>query len=303
MQVLNAIDNEDIIKQIISEKGHDAEHNYYNYIYNCDTGEEPLFFKTGNCEGILTFYYAKNSTYRTFSSILAEKNERLNCLIKFLEYVKSKGAKKIEVETDAEFRKEIQEHFKNKDNYKVGNVIITFTWPVYKMDEWTGDKLEGKEWKDIRYYWNKYFREHKVEFTDVSKIDKKILKELVLQWKKQRTGKRVTFYRCYLNAVENNFKGFNTRIMIVDGKVTAITAGFKVPNKNYYYSSIGLYSKDIDRTSEISNLDDLRELKKQGYDYVDFGGGEEELLQFKLKFKPSFTYKTYVFSISPIRPK
>jgi hypothetical protein len=300
---LNAIDNEKIVKNIISKKGYDAEHNYYNYIYNCDTDEEPLFFKTGNSEGILTFYYEKQSSYRTFSSIMAKKNARLNCLIKFLDYVKSKGAKKIEMETDAEFRKEIQKHFRNDKNYKVGSVTMTFTWPVFKMNEWTGDKIEGKKWKDMRYYWHKYFREHRVEFKDANKVDKQILKELVLQWKKQRTGKRVTFYKCYLNAVENNFKGFKTRIMLVDGHVAAITAGFKVPNKNYYYSAIGIYSRDIDRTGEISNLDDLRELKKKGYEYVDFGGGEEELSNFKSKFKPSYTYKTYVFTIVPNKTK
>jgi hypothetical protein len=91
--------------------------------------------------------------------------------------------------------------------------------------------------------------------------------------------------------------------MLVDGHVAAITAGFKVPNKNYYYSAIGIYSRDIDRTGEISNLDDLRELKKKGYEYVDFGGGEEELSNFKSKFKPSYTYKTYVFTIVPNKTK
>ena len=137
---MNAIDNEKTIKYIISTKGYDAEHNYYNYIYNCDIGEEPLFFKTGDCEGVLTFYYAKQSSYRTFSSVLAKKNKRLNCLVKFLEYVSLKGAKKVEIETDNEFRKEILAHFKKNKNYKIGKVTRIFTWPVYKMNEWTGDK-------------------------------------------------------------------------------------------------------------------------------------------------------------------
>jgi hypothetical protein len=167
------------------------------------------------------------------------------------------------------------------------------------MKRWGGDLMQGKDWKDIRYYWHKYFRDHKVEFKDAHEVDKTVLKELVLRWKKQRTGKRVTFYKYYLNAIENGFEGFSTRIMIVDGNVAAITAGFKVPNKNYYYSAIGIYSRDIERTGEISNMDDLMQLKKKGYEYVDFGGGEEELTQFKKKFKPDSYYKTYIFSIVP----
>jgi len=299
MELLNAIENEKLVEDIISKKGYAAEHNYHNYIYNCDSGEEPLFFRTGEYEGILTFYYAKNSTYRIFSSVLAQEDSRMECLMKFLDYATSKGAKKVEIEVEEEFRKEILNHLKNDTRYKARNVTTTFTWPIFKMEKWDGDLMQGKDWKDIRYYWNKYFREHKVAFKAASEVDKKELKELASRWKKQRTGKRVTFYKYYLNAIENDLKGFNTRIMVVDGNVVAMTAGFKIPNKNYYYSSIGIYSRDIERTGEISNMDDLMQLKKKGYEYVDFGGGEEELTQFKKKFRPDHYYRTYVFNIVP----
>jgi hypothetical protein len=296
-QMLNAYDDAELVKDIILRKGYATEHNYYNYIYSCDFGEEPLFFKISDDEGILTFYYAKTSSYRIFSPILADASNRLNCLIKFLEYAFANNVKKVEVEAESEFREEILKYIKSDKRYKARAVNTIFTWPVFKMNEWNGDLMQRKDWKDIRYYWNKYFREHKVEFKDASEIDKDILKGLVLKWKEQRTGKRVTFYKYYLNIIENGFKGFNTRIMIVDGNVAAMTAGFKVPNKNYYYSAIGIYSRDIDRTGEVANMDDLIELKKKGYEFVDFGGGEKELTDFKMKFKPTYTYKTYMFNI------
>ncbi len=297
MELLNALTNEDQIKKLILGKGYCAEHNYYNYIYNCDSSEEPIFFKMSESEGILTFYHAKTSSYRLYSSIIAKSESRLNCLIAFLDYVTSHGTKKVEIETDLEFRNEILLNFKKNKNYTARKVLVTFTWPVFNMKDWNGNLMQGKDWKDMRNYWNKYFREHKVEFKTASDFDKSQLIELVMKWKKQRTGSRQTFYKCYLNAINNDFKGFKTRIMVVDGVVSAITAGFVTPKSGYYYSSIGLYLRDVERTGEICNMDDLMELKKDGYEFVDFGGGEETLTTFKKKFHPTSYYNTYVFSI------
>ena len=72
--------------------------------------------------------------------------------------------------------------------------------------------------------------------------------------------------------------------MLVDGKVGAISAGFK-SREGYYYASIGLYDKNLDRSNEVANMDDLINLKKLGYKIVDFGGVEKKSLEFKKKFK------------------
>jgi len=297
MESLNVLDNKELISDIISKKGYATEHSYYNYIYSCDNGEVPVFFKISDSEGILAFHYPKGSSYRIFSEILAAKNDRLKYLVEFLDYVKSLGAKKVEIETDIDFRNELIAHLKKLGKHRVGKILLTFTWPIYEMSVWNGELMQGKDWKDIRYYWNKYFKDHKVEFKTAGEVDSTVLRELVLQWKKQRTGKRVTFYKYYLNAIDNGFKGFNTRIMVVDGKVAAMTAGFKIPNRNYYYSAIGIYSRDIERTGEVCNMDDLINLKNQGYEFVDFGGGEDTLTGFKQKFRPTGSYSTHIYSI------
>lgn len=297
MELLDALDNKELIGRIISIRGNSTEHSYHNYVYSCDLGEVPVFFKISDSEGILAFYYPKGSSYRIFSDILAERRDWLKYLVRFFDHVKSLGAKKVEMETDIGFRSELAACLKELGRYKAGRVTLTFTWPTFEMSRWDGDLMQGKDWKDIRYYWNKYFRDHKVEFKTADEVDSMALKELVLKWKKQRTGKRVTFYRYYLNAIANGFEGFNTRIMVVDDKVAAMTAGFKVPNKNYYYSAIGIYSRDIERTGEVCNMDDLMQLKKQGYETVDFGGGEGSLTEFKQKFRPTGSYQTVFYSI------
>jgi hypothetical protein len=303
MELLKSLEHEELLTSIIERYGYATEHNYYNYIYNCDSGEEPVFLKFSDSEIILLFYSSKDLVYRVYSPIIAKPEYRLGRLIEFFDYVFSNGAKKVEIETDDAFRSELVENFKTTGKYVAKKSVVQFTWPVFNMAQWTGDKMQGKDWKDMRNYWNKYFREHKVEFKTAQDFDKSILKELVLKWKKQRTGERTTFYKCYMNAIDNNFKGFNTRIMVADGGVVAITAGFKVPNKSYYYSAIGIYSRDIDRTGEICNMDDLLELKKQGYEFVDFGGGEPALTIFKKKFHPSSYYDTQVFYIWPVKEK
>jgi hypothetical protein len=298
MELLNALEHKDLIEKIISLRGHATEHHYYNYLYNCDIGEVPVFFKISNSEGILAFYYSKGSTYRIFSELLVDRVDRVKYIEAFLDKVRSLEAKKVEIETDMELRSELIAHFKPIHEYSIGKINLTFTWPVFDMDNWNGELMQGKDWKDIRYYWNKYFKDHKVEFKTAEEVDSKVMKDLVLEWKKQRTGKRVTFYKYYLNAIDDGFKGFDTRIMLVDGRVMAITAGFKVPNsREYYYSAIGIYSRDIPRTGEICNMDDLINLKKQGYRSVDFGGGEESLVEFKQKFRPTRSYQTHLYSI------
>jgi hypothetical protein len=165
------------------------------------------------------------------------------------------------------------------------------------MDVWKGDLMQGGEWKDMRYYWNKFFREHKVEFVTADKVSKKDMIKLVYDWKKSRkTGDRA-YIDYYIQTIKDGFNGYDvTRIMIVDGIVAAITAGFIV-RKRYYYSSIGLYNTTIPRCNDIANMDDLINLKKIGIETVDFGGIEQEHIEFKKKFRPSRYYNTQLFSI------
>ncbi|MEK6869533.1 MAG: hypothetical protein AABX74_04840, partial [Nanoarchaeota archaeon] len=95
------------------------------------------------------------------------------------------------------------------------------------------------------------------------------------------------------------FKGMDmAKTLYVNGKPCTITAGWKIPNTKNYYSSIGIFDYSCQGLGEIANMDDLNRLKKQGYEYADFGGSEKALLSFKRKFRPEKIYKTYIFSIA-----
>jgi len=87
------------------------------------------------------------------------------------------------------------------------------------------------------------------------------------------------------------------KTLYVNNRPCTITAGWRIPNSNNYYSSIGIVDYSIPDLGEITNIDDLNRLKKKGFDFVDFGGSDKVLLYFKKKFKPEKIYKTYVFSI------
>jgi len=158
--------------------------------------------------------------------------------------------------------------------------------------------MPGKGWKKLRNTKNSFYKEHKVEVLKHQDVDKEELKRIVAEWKERRGGDDFANSRQYLNIINNSFKGFDeVRILAVDGKPRAITGGWKVPNSEQYYSSLGLYDYSIERLGEIANLDDLTYLKSRGYKIVNFGGSGEELLEFKKKFRPASSYRTYIFSL------
>ena len=298
MEIISDIfKNKELIEKSINKYGHEAEHHFYCYLYNLEKGRHHVVFKFNDAM-ILGFHNPEKKEWAIFAGILAPENKQTEYLMQFLEYVFSKDADKVWVEFETKFREKVLEELKKNKKFKARAIAYSLTWPVFDMKKWDGYLMQGKDWKDMRYYWNKFFKEHKVEFTTADKITKDCLLNLLDEWKKQRTTGDRAYCDYYFHAISSGFEGYtNTRVMIVDGKVCALTAGFKMTNRNYYYSSIGLYNRDFDRIGEIANMDDLIELKKKNYEFVDFGGGEESLTNFKKKFKPTYYYQTHVFSI------
>ncbi|MGV8151091.1 MAG: phosphatidylglycerol lysyltransferase domain-containing protein [Candidatus Woesearchaeota archaeon] len=297
MEVLSDIKgNKDLLERSFIKYGNCAEHYYYCFLYNIEPWEDPKIFLFENDSTILAKYDKDDNDWYVFVGLLAPSDKAIGYFKKFLEYAFNNGCRKVWVEFRTDFRKIVLKEFKNSE-YKLNPISYTLTWPVFDMKEWTGEKMEGKDWKDMRYYWNKFFREHKVEFRSYIQSDKDTLKELVLRWKKERNGTDKTYDHYYLSVIDNDFIGYETRVMVVDDKICGVTAGYFIKDKDYYYSSIGIIVKEHDRIGEIANMDDLIECKKKGYGIVDFGGGEPHLTEFKKKFRPTYYYKTHVFSI------
>lgn len=287
------------IQNAIKKYGYCAEHNYYHYQYYECPKEKNIFFKLENGRGILTNHDEKNEIWNLFpSGILAPKEERFDILIELLERtLRRNKVQKLCVEVDESFRREILKKLKNSDRFRACSSPFILYWPLYNMFGFNS-KLKGKEWKKLRNVRNRFYKKHKVKIVDTKKIPKEELKRIVDVWLKRRNAHDRVEKHYYTNLIDNNLKGLDmAKTLIVDGKPCSITAGWKIPNSNNYYSSIGILDYSYEGLGEVTNIEDLRELKKKDYDYADFGGSDKVLLYFKKKFRPEKIYKTYLFSI------
>ncbi len=295
--ITDATTSKALIEGLMKKYGRASENNYFCYVYNIESYESSYTLVFDDGTAVLAKYDRNGNYFRVFRETLGPKEKTGEMVKKFLEHIYSlpKTPKKLWLELETDTRKIVISELKNSD-YTVNNVNYTLIWPVFEMDKWTGDAMKGGEWKNMRYYWNRFFKEHKVEFRTCKDVDKEEMRSLVRLWKEKRTGGDRAFIDYYIHAIDHDFEGYDiNRIMVVDNKVAAISAGFKF--KQGYYASIGLYNPDIDRCNEIANMDDLINLKKLGVKLVDFGGVEKKALEFKKKFMPTRYYKTHVFSI------
>ena len=145
---------------------------------------------------------------------------------------------------------------------------------------------------------NRLYRNHRIDFKNPKDFSKSQLKGIVKDWIACRVGNDGAEPKSYYNNIENNFKGFdNVKVMSVDGEPCAINAGWKIINSNNYYSCVGLLNYKYSGLGEVSNLQYLIFLKKKKFDFVDFGGSDMPLLEFKNKFRPHNLYKTHQFFI------
>lgn len=294
----NIMKHQKRIEAGIKKYGHFAEHNYNHYLYSEAKAEKNVFFDFGSGRGVLTRFYQRGNSWSLFpNGILAPKDERLNLLLETADYVlKKKKGKKFAVEVSEDLRKEILKKL-HMNVLRACSCNYVLYWPLYNMELWDS-KLGGSKWKKLRNIKNRFLRKNAVKVVDSIKVPKEKLKEIVAKWlgKRQKNDRVDRDY--YYKLIENDFKGMDmAKTLYVNGKPCTITAGWKIPNTKNYYSSIGIFDYSYPDLGEIANIDDLNRLKKEGYEYVDFGGSEKMLLSFKMKFRPEKVYKTYIFSI------
>ncbi len=290
---------EAIARKCIMKYGNCEEHHYEHFLNFADDKKKPMFAEFSG-QGILAFKFKDGKTWQVMREVLAPKEQRTTIMLEFADYVLNKlKADTLKIELIDDTRKDLLKHLKEK-KLRALKVNYYLDLPLFEMDKWD-ENLSGKDFKNLRNVKNKFYKEHKVEFVSHDKVTKDELKRIVHDWRKSRRNTNHASYQEYLNIIDSDFKGFDeTRIMIVDGKHRAITAGWRVPNSEQYYSSLGLIDYSLDRLSEIANLDDLTYLKSKGYKIVNFGGSEDKLLEFKKKFKPNSMYRTYIFSIKRV---
>ena len=296
--IYDVVKHEKKIKKSIKKYGYFAEHNYLHYLYNQTEWDKNVFFDFGNNKILLAQFDKKNNIWSLFpNSILAPDDERSDLLLETTNYIlKNLRAKKFVVEVSEDIRKELLNKFAIRNGFRACDADILY-WPMYNMDLWDS-KLKGSKWKKLRNVMNRFYKRNKIRVKDSKDVPKEELKRILLSWLKKRDARDRVNKDYFLNLIDNNFKGVEmAKTMYVNVKPCTITAGWRIPNSNNYYSSIGIVDYSYPDLGEVVNIDDLNRLKKKGFDYVDFGGSDKVLLYFKKKFKPERIYKTYIFSI------
>jgi hypothetical protein len=290
---------EELAENSINKWGHCDEHNFSHFLSLGTSAKIPVFVSFSSSMGILALKSKTGKIWYVVREVLAPKEKKADLFLEFAEYIIANlGIEKIQVEFEEEFRNELLQKLENTD-LRAYAVNYHLDWPLFDMEKWDGDTMQGRDWKKLRNIKNKFYREHKIEAKNPADVDKKELKRIVSEWKSKRNADDFAYTHEYMDVVENRFNGFDeVRILFIDDRPRAITAGWKVPNSNQYYSSLGIFDYSFDRLGEIANLDDLTYLKAKGYKVVNFGGSDSDLLEFKKKFRPHSQYRTYTFSIA-----
>ena len=287
------------IRKSIKKYGYFAEHNYFHYLYNQTERDKNIFFDFGNDKILMVQFDERTKIWSLFpNSILSPEAERLDLFLEATDYIlKQQKAKKFVVEVSEDIRRKILDRFKIRNGFRACNSTYILYWPMYDMDSWDL-KMRGSTWKKLRNERNRFYKRNKVMVKDCKNVPKEELMKILLNWLKKRNSRDRIEKAYFLNLIDNNFRGMDmAKTLYVNGKPCTITAGWKIPNSNNYYSSIGILDYSIPGLGEVANIDDLDRLKGKGFEYVDFGGSDKILLDFKKKFRPEKIYKTYIFSV------
>ncbi|MBW2992064.1 DUF2156 domain-containing protein [Candidatus Woesearchaeota archaeon] len=285
--------NRGLIEKFISEKGFSCDHNYWHNKNMEENGIKPVFYKDNEGNGIFSLYYEDDNDYEQLSDALPKEKTK-EIIYEFAEFIFNKGANKFFISTAPELRKEIQK----EKRFKVSKILRSFESPVFNLNNFD-DSLPGKDWKKVRNHINNLIKNHKIEVKDCRTIDKQLLLNLVNEWSKTRKSHVSKAWRPYFeNFVKNGFHGCKiTRCVLVDDEPCSIAAGWEIPNSNIYYSSIGIHNYKYNGIGEFAYIDELKELKRNGYTLIDLGGSEKRFFDFKKKFQPEKTYSVVFYWI------
>ena len=296
--ITDLIKSRNEIEKCIKSNGFAPEHNYGYYKWLEEPGRKNIFIKFPRDSGILAQHNARTNTWYFISLPIAEESDRLGLITDSLGFLlETKKAKKVMLELPPEMKQKLAAMLKNS-SYSVGRNNYVYYCPIFDMKKWDGDSLSGKTWKKLRNIRNRFYKLNKVIVKDSREITSDRLRKIVKEWVRKRTNIDKPFYHRYLNMIAQNFDGVEfARTLIVNDEPCTITAGWRIPNSNDYYSGIGIYNYKYTDVGEIANLDDLVFLKSKKFEKVDFGGSGPTLLRFKKKFQPSRIYKTLSFPI------
>jgi len=185
-----------------------------------------------------------------------------------------------------------------------------------------------------RFYKN--FKVEVLSGKDVSLIPIEEFRNLIDAWKKNRKNTDTVFSEYYSSFFENHFSGSACHIVLkLDGKLCGVCAAILIPDtngrsdrknvgrnvgkndgenngrnngrddrrnvgehngKNVYYA-INLHDYSVQELGDFLTVLFLDELKRNKFEFMDFGSSDEKLLNYKKKFGIHSTYETQVYYI------
>ena len=298
MEVITDIkSNQSIVQRSIDKHGHAAEHNLANYLHLIGENEKHVFLRFEDDMGIMASV-DNNNNWSVLSEVLAPEERKMDIIMRFLDYsLTQNGGKKVVFELLSDTRKELLKNLREEKKFRACKLNYSLYWPIFSLKDWD-EEMNGKAWKKLRNVKNKFLKSYNVKIRNINDYPSDILNRLVDRWIENRKNDDGVDEQEYYRIIKSKFEGYDSvRIVDIEGKPCAMTAGWKIPNTNMYYSSIGVYDPRYEGVGVFANIDDLNFLKQQGFEYADFGGSDKSLLNFKKKFKPETIYSTHIFSV------
>jgi hypothetical protein len=290
---VNTVESTKLISEYIQKYGHMPEHKL-EYFKNCADEGKAMFLYESDF-GVLCFETTEGEKKVVFTLVEPLSKNVVDDLVKYIKYALFEMKyEKVILETHHEVRLALT---KRQDGFRVLPERYHLDWPIFYMKNFD-ETLSGGKWKKIRYFFNRFFKENKVEISDYKPEYGEAIKTLIHKWAMQRTAGDRTHFKKYLTFVDTDFAGFDmVKIILIDGKPVSIFGGWKIVNSTSYYSCMGIYDYDVPFIGDVSNVLDLTFIKQLGVEKADFGGGEEGLTNYKRKFFPDEFYRTDIYTV------
>jgi hypothetical protein len=295
MQLLHEVEKKrDIVQASIDTYGYAPEHNFDWYVYNTEPNQTAIVALWP--DGTLLLTNKEKKEWYVFSEPVMPVRDAGTHIVEFASRAfEDTEIKKIVFELRVETRKTLLDALPK--TLRACAINYSLVWPIMNMKSFDL-ALPGGHWKHIRNARNAFYRDHSVEVVPVQSREKEELHSLIDAWKETRQAHDRAYTHAFHRLIDGLFCGTSeARAFIVDGKLRGINAGWKIPNSDFYYGSVGIHDYSQRDLGLLLYLEDLVWLKERGYLTVDMGGGEGALTIFKNQFLPERWYKTFVFSI------
>lgn len=294
MRVIDAATEKNYIESSIKANGCTPEHNYSYLLHNSSNAYKSVFIDSGNKQGVMAI--KSKNIWKFISEPVAKEKQKVGILTESVSFALKSGAEKVVLELRDETKKELIENLPS--SCVARKSVYTYYWPVYNLRKFDPE-LHGVKWKKMRNIKNYFEKNHEFEMVNSIGVEKNQLMKIYRAWTARRGGlDRVEKDRC-INAIKEGFEGYEiAKSILVDGEPCTISGGWKIPNSNAFYSSLGMLNYEHKYLGEFATVIEFAMLKKLGLEYVDLGGSGEYLLRFKMKFKPEYVYKTTEFSVA-----